>query len=70
MIEPKQGFGRLIRSKTNTSIVAILDPCAVTIHYGNVFLDSLPDSQRVFDVTSTETLELTRHARNEQKDQT
>ena len=70
MIKLKQGFGRLIRSKTDTGIVAILDPRVVTKPYGKVFLDSLPDCQRVFDGAGTETSEPVRHARNEQTDQT
>ncbi|MBN1436705.1 MAG: DEAD/DEAH box helicase [Sedimentisphaerales bacterium] len=38
----KQGFGRLIRSKTDTGIVVILDPRVVTKRYGKAFLRALP----------------------------
>ncbi|MEW6251255.1 MAG: helicase C-terminal domain-containing protein [Planctomycetota bacterium] len=38
----RQGFGRLIRSKTDTGIVVILDPRVVRKPYGRRFLDSLP----------------------------
>ncbi|MGM0557170.1 MAG: ATP-dependent DNA helicase [Myxococcota bacterium] len=38
----KQGFGRLIRSRTDTGIVAILDSRIATRRYGSYFLDSLP----------------------------
>lgn len=38
----KQGFGRLIRSKKDKGIVAILDPRLKTRHYGEMFLRSLP----------------------------
>lgn len=38
----RQGFGRLIRSKTDRGIVVILDPRVVTKPYGRMFLDSLP----------------------------
>jgi ATP-dependent DNA helicase DinG len=38
----KQGFGRLIRSRTDTGIVAILDSRIATKRYGSYFLDSLP----------------------------
>ncbi len=38
----KQGFGRLIRSKKDRGIVAILDPRLKTRHYGKMFLGSLP----------------------------
>lgn len=49
IIKLKQGFGRLIRSKTDRGIVAILDPRVLTKSYGRQFLDSLPDCRRVID---------------------
>jgi ATP-dependent DNA helicase DinG len=45
----KQGFGRLIRSRTDRGTVVILDPRVLTKPYGRVFLDSLPDCRRVRD---------------------
>ena len=50
IIKLKQGFGRLIRSKTDTGIVAILDPRILTKPYGRQFLASLPDCPRVTEV--------------------
>lgn len=41
----KQGFGRLIRSKTDRGIVAILDSRVVTKNYGKYFLNSLPPAR-------------------------
>jgi len=38
----RQGFGRLIRSQSDTGIVVILDPRVIRKHYGRRFLDSLP----------------------------
>jgi ATP-dependent DNA helicase DinG len=38
----KQGFGRLIRSRTDTGIVAILDSRIANKSYGSYFLNSLP----------------------------
>ncbi len=38
----KQAFGRLVRTKDDTGIVAILDPRVVTKHYGKKFLNALP----------------------------
>ena len=38
----KQGFGRLIRTKTDTGMVVILDPRVTTEFYGKQFLNSLP----------------------------
>ena len=43
IIKLKQGVGRLIRTKTDTGIVAILDPRVRTKRYGQLFLDSLPE---------------------------
>lgn len=42
----KQGFGRLIRARTDRGIVAILDRRVRTRGYGRVLLDSLPDARR------------------------
>jgi DNA polymerase-3 subunit epsilon/ATP-dependent DNA helicase DinG len=38
----KQGFGRLIRSKSDRGVVIILDSRIRTKKYGGVFLSSLP----------------------------
>lgn len=38
----RQGFGRLIRSKTDTGIVVVLDPRVASKPYGKRFLESLP----------------------------
>ena len=43
VIKFKQGFGRLIRSKSDSGIVVVLDPRISTKYYGRVFLESLPD---------------------------
>lgn len=43
IIKLKQGVGRLIRTKTDTGIVAILDPRIRTKRYGKLFLESLPE---------------------------
>lgn len=47
VIKFKQGFGRLIRSKTDTGIVVVLDPRVKTKRYGKIFLDSLPKTKVV-----------------------
>ena len=39
----KQGFGRLIRSRTDRGILAILDNRITKQRYGQIFFDSLPD---------------------------
>jgi ATP-dependent DNA helicase DinG len=38
----RQGFGRLIRNKSDSGIVVILDPRVIRKTYGRQFLDSLP----------------------------
>lgn len=47
----KQGFGRLIRSKNDTGIIAILDSRIVNKTYGRQFLDSIPKCQIIIDNT-------------------
>jgi ATP-dependent DNA helicase DinG len=42
VLKLKQGFGRLIRAKTDRGVVAILDRRILTKPYGRVFLASLP----------------------------
>ena len=39
----RQGFGRLIRTKTDRGVVVILDRRIISRRYGKAFLDSLPD---------------------------
>jgi ATP-dependent DNA helicase DinG len=38
----RQGFGRLIRSKSDRGVVAVFDRRVLTKNYGRIFLDSLP----------------------------
>ncbi|HOB74958.1 MAG TPA: helicase C-terminal domain-containing protein [Phycisphaerae bacterium] len=38
----KQGFGRLIRTRTDHGKVVVLDPRIKTKHYGRAFLDAIP----------------------------
>ncbi len=42
IIKFKQGFGRLIRSKTDTGIVVVLDSRIAHKRYGHTFIDALP----------------------------
>jgi DNA polymerase-3 subunit epsilon/ATP-dependent DNA helicase DinG len=39
----RQGFGRLIRTKTDRGVVAVFDKRVLTKQYGQLFLQSLPD---------------------------
>jgi ATP-dependent DNA helicase DinG len=49
VIKLKQGFGRLIRTKTDRGIVVILDPRVLTKPYGRTFLNSLPQCPRIIE---------------------
>lgn len=46
----RQGFGRLIRTRSDRGIVALLDPRVATKRYGATFLESLPDCQVTNDL--------------------
>jgi ATP-dependent DNA helicase DinG len=52
VIRFKQGFGRLIRSKTDTGIVVCLDHRIVSRPYGKKFISALPDIEIVRDEVS------------------
>ncbi|HCO92703.1 MAG TPA: helicase [Phycisphaerales bacterium] len=47
IIKFKQGFGRLIRSKTDSGIVAVLDSRIVNKSYGKKFLAAIPKCETV-----------------------
>ena len=46
----KQGFGRLIRTKSDRGIVAVLDPRVTTRTYGKSFLNVLPKCRYTTDI--------------------
>lgn len=49
VIKLKQGFGRLIRTRTDTGLVVILDPRVLTKGYGRVFREALPECRCLVD---------------------
>ncbi len=49
IIRFRQGFGRLIRSRSDTGFVVVLDHRIVTKRYGGMFVDALPDIEVVRD---------------------
>jgi ATP-dependent DNA helicase DinG len=49
VIKLKQGFGRLIRTATDSGLVVILDPRVLTKGYGRSFLAALPECRRFVD---------------------
>ncbi len=58
VIKLKQGFGRLIRSRTDRGIVVILDPRVLTKPYGRIFLGSLPECPRVVEAPRLENMRI------------
>ena len=50
----KQGFGRLIRSRSDRGVLALLDNRITKKNYGQVFFDSLPDYSFTMDFSEVE----------------
>ncbi len=50
----KQGFGRLIRTKTDRGVLALLDTRITRMPYGKIFLESLPHYRTTQDLTEVE----------------
>jgi ATP-dependent DNA helicase DinG len=50
-IKFKQGFGRLIRSKSDRGSVIIFDKRVIEMYYGKIFIESLPDCRIVTGTT-------------------
>jgi len=50
----KQGFGRLIRTKTDRGVLALLDTRITRMPYGKIFLESLPRYRTTQDLTEVE----------------
>ena len=48
----KQGFGRLIRSRTDVGVVVLCDPRVLSKRYGPLVLSGLPRAERVFGTWS------------------
>ena len=56
VISLKQGVGRLIRSQTDTGVLAILDPRLTTKGYGKVFLNSLPKTHTTSNIADLQAI--------------
>jgi ATP-dependent DNA helicase DinG len=50
----KQGFGRLIRTKTDRGVLALLDTRISRMPYGKIFIESLPRYRRTHDLGEVE----------------
>jgi ATP-dependent DNA helicase DinG len=48
-IKLKQGFGRLIRTRSDRGMVVLFDPRILTKSYGRILLRALPDCRRIVD---------------------
>ena len=46
VIKFRQGIGRLIRSRSDSGMIVVLDPRIIRTSYGQVFLESIPDCRR------------------------
>jgi ATP-dependent DNA helicase DinG len=56
IVRLKQGFGRLIRSKTDRGLVALLDGRATGMKYGATIVDALPPATRIYDLAALDDL--------------
>src|SRR5262245_33360439 len=56
VISLKQGIGRLIRSRTDRGVIAILDPRLRTKSYGRDFLTSLPRMRITSELKDVESI--------------
>jgi len=56
IVRLKQGFGRLIRSKTDRGLLALLDGRAVGMRYGATIVDALPPATRIYDLAALDDL--------------
>jgi ATP-dependent DNA helicase DinG len=50
----KQGFGRLIRTGTDRGVLAILDNRIQRMHYGKIFIESLPEYSLTRDIAEVQ----------------
>ena len=50
----KQGFGRLIRSRTDRGVLAILDNRILRMQYGKIFLESIPAYATTRDIAAVQ----------------
>jgi ATP-dependent DNA helicase DinG len=50
----KQGFGRLIRARTDRGVLTILDNRIQRMQYGKIFMESLPAYATTRDIAAVE----------------
>ena len=54
MLALKQGFGRLIRTRTDRGVLAILDNRIQRMQYGRIFMESLPEYTLTRDIAEVQ----------------
>ena len=54
MLRLKQGLGRLLRTREDRGVMAILDPRLYTKGYGKLVLDALPPARRTASIKEVE----------------
>jgi ATP-dependent DNA helicase DinG len=68
VIKLKQGFGRLIRARTDRGAVVLLDSRVVNKPYGRIFLQSLPPARQLIAPRQSVSAELRRFFGNRRDD--
>jgi len=63
----KQGFGRLIRTSTDSGVVVIADPRVVRMSYGRELLRVLPAAKRINGNWSDLRVEIERFYKRERR---
>ena len=56
IVRLKQGFGRLIRSKSDRGLIALLDGRALSMRYGATIVDALPPATRIDELGGLDSL--------------
>lgn len=56
IVRLKQGFGRLIRTRTDRGLVALLDGRALGMRYGATIVDALPPATRIDELCALDAL--------------
>ena len=56
IVRLKQGFGRLIRSKSDRGLIALLDGRALSMRYGATIVNALPPATRIAELDGLDAL--------------
>ncbi len=64
IIKLQQGFGRLIRSKTDTGVVILLDDRIYSTNWGQVLLSAFPENIRIKKTSTSSLIQLLKDYKN------